>query len=304
MNLPSLRQLQYLLALVELRHFGKAAERCFVTQSTLSSGIQELENLLGVTLFERSKRKVMPTAEGEQVAERAQEILSLAGKMVDMCRYTQEPLSSPLTLGVIPTIGPYLLPWILPHIRQHFPKLELRLIEDQSERLLERLNRGQLDTAILAFPYRVDGFEQLIFWEENFRIALPREHKLAQQKSLSTQHLPKEELLLLEEGHCLTDHALEACKLHDLRISNTFQGTSLYTLLQMVAGGQGITFVPELALRTEYLSIQQDIALVELAEPGPHRQIGLVWRKSFFRKQDLKLLGQHIREFLQQQASS
>ncbi|WP_353572003.1 LysR family transcriptional regulator, partial [Candidatus Albibeggiatoa sp. nov. BB20] len=153
MNLPTIRQLQYLHAVMALRHFGKAAEQCHVTQSTLSSGIQELENLLGVTLFERTKHKVIPTVMGEKIATQAQQILQLSTELLEMSQCANQPLTGKLRLGVIPTIGPYLLPWILPEIRRLFPQLVLQLIEDQSEHLLDKLESGQLDTAILAFPY-------------------------------------------------------------------------------------------------------------------------------------------------------
>lgn len=302
MNLPSLRQLQYLRAVIELRHFGKAAERCFVTQSTLSSGIQELENILGAQLLERNKRHVIPTLLGEAIAAKAEKIIQLSEEMVEMAHTPSEPLARTLRLGVIPTIGPYLLPWVLPAIRQRFPRLELRLIEDQSAHLIQQLEVGTLDVAIIAFPYPINGLKLAyeIFWQENFCVALPAQHRLAQQQAITTQHLPKDELLLLEEGHCLTDHALSACHMNDLKISQTFQGTSLYTLLQMVAGGQGVTFVPEMAIHTGQLNIQ-DICLVPLYEPTPHREIGLVWRKSFYQQEDLYLLAQHMQNYMQQE---
>jgi len=295
----TIRQLQYLQAVMATHHFGKAAEQCFVTQSTLSSGIQELEQLLGVTLFERTKRKVIPTMMGEQIAVQAQHILQLNEALVETCQSAQQPLTGTLRLGVIPTIGPYLLPWVLPEIRRLFPQLHLQLIEDQSEKLLDRLEMGQLDSAILALPYALRQFEHEVFWQEDFCVALPKQHPLATQRMISTQMLPRQELLLLEEGHCLTAHALSACQLDDLALKQTFQGTSLYTLLQMVAGGQGITFVPEMAIYSEQLN-QKEISLVSLNEPSPHRKIGLVWRKSFMRKPDLILLSQHIRQIMHQ----
>jgi len=300
MNLPTIRQLQYLVALVELKHFGKTAERCFVTQSTLSAGIQELEGLLGARLIERSKRKVLPTPLGIAIADKAIQLLGLAGEMVEMAHFGDTPLSGPLRLGVIPTIGPFLLPRVLPEIRASYPELELQIIEDQSERLLDRLEAGALDTAILAFPYPVRTLEQTIFWEENFLVALPKGHPLAGTKRLGTPSLPTSELLLLEEGHCLTDHALSACHLVGLKSSAAFQGTSLYTLIQMVAGGQGITFVPEMAVTPDLMALHE-ISLSPLAEPGPHRKIGLVWRKTFFRADDLRLLAERIKRILSRQ---
>ena len=298
MSLPTLRQLQYLVAVVELRHFGRAAERCFVTQSTLSAGIQELESLLGTQVLERSKRRVMPTPLGMEMARKAQHLIGLAGELVEMARYDGTPLSGPLRIGVIPTIGPFLLPQVLPGIRRAFPKLELYLVEDQSSRLLERLEAGTLDAALMAFPYPTGSMETEVFWQENFQIALPKGHPLSRAGSLSTDSLPRDELLILEEGHCLSDHALAACKLSGLKTSASFQGTSLYTLIQMVAGGQGITFLPDMAVTSEWMC-SGEIVLLPLAEPGPHRRIGLVWRETFFRKNDLHLLAQQLRELLE-----
>lgn len=295
MNLPTLRQLQYLVSVMELKHFGQAAERCFVTQSTLSSGIRELETLLGVKLLERDKRGVLPTERGERIAAKAREILGLSEQLVELARYRDAPLSGPLRLGLIPTIGPFLLPRVLPLLRERFADLALRLVEDQSGRLLERLNNGELEAAVIAFPYNIGDLESRLFWEENFQVALPQGHPLADAPQLSTQNLPADELLLLEEGHCLTDHAMSACHLQGLQARAAFQGTSLYTLVQMVAGGQGLTFLPDMAVRGDWLQAG-DIRLIPLSEPGPHRHIGLIWRKSFARKDDLRLLTETMRE--------
>ena len=297
MNLPSLKQLQYFIAVAELQHFGRAAEQCFVTQSTLSAGVQELESLLGTPLFERSKRQVMLTPKGELLLPRAREIVSLSRELVETAKSDGTPLSGVLRLGVIPTIGPFLLPKVLPVIRHQYPQLELLLFEDQSARLMERLGAGDLDAAIIAFPFSTEHFEREVFWSEDFLVALPKSHPLAGARSISTTHLPRDELLLLEEGHCLTDHALSACHLEGLKSKAAFQGTSLYTLLQMVAGGQGMTFVPQMAVTTELVK-SGEVALVALAEPGPHRQIGLVWRKTYHRKSDMHLLAEEMKKVL------
>ncbi|MCF6282660.1 MAG: hydrogen peroxide-inducible genes activator [Candidatus Polarisedimenticolaceae bacterium] len=299
MNLPTLRQLKYLVAVVELRHFGQAAKRCFVTQSTLSAGIQELESLLGTQLLERSKRKVLPTPLGIKLSQRAEQLISLAGEMVEIAHDDGTPLSGPLRLGVIPTIGPFLLPKVLPGIRHAFPKLELSLREERSDQLLKQLEAGRLDAVVMAFPYPIGNMQSQIFWQENFLVALPKGNPLASADTLSSDALPKEELLMLEEGHCLSGHALAACKLSGLKISAHFQGTSLYTLVQMVAGGLGITFLPAMAANSELMH-SGEIVLLPLAEPGPHRQIGLVWRKSYFRQDDLHLLAHHFRELLRE----
>ena len=290
MNLPSIRQLQYLVAVVELRHFGNAARQCHVSQSTLSAGIYELESILGITLIERTKRKVLPTELGLQLADKARQVLSLTAEIVDQAQAEKMPLSGPLRLGVIPTIGPFLLPKVLPGIRDKYPLLELYLLEDQTANLLERLHRGDLDCAIIALPYDIGTLQSREFWHEDFLVAFPSGHTLCSTKPVRSTELPGKELLLLEEGHCLRDHALAACHLSGLQNKVGFKGTSLYTLVQMVAGGQGITFLPEMARGTELIQ-QSDICFRSLAERGPHRRICLVWRQSWHRKQDLIMLG-------------
>lgn len=297
MHLPSLKQLQYLLAVVELRHFGKAADRCFVTQSTLSTGIQELETQLGTQLLERTKRKVTPTPMGLELAEKARQILELSSALVETAQATHEPLSGPLRLGVIPTIGPFLLPRILPPIRERFHALQLYLIEDQTAKLLQRLNSGELDCAILALPYDVGRVEYEVFLKETFWVALPINHPLAGSGPIPSIDLPPDELLLLEEGHCMRNHALSACHRSGLQRSAAFQGTSLYTLLEMVAGGQGITLLPAMAIASGLVN-QDRIRLRPLAEQGPHREIGLAWRTTYHRKKDLGLLAKTLHELM------
>lgn len=297
MYLPSLKQLQYLLAVVELRHFGKAAERCFVTQSTLSTGILELETLLGIQLLERTKRKVAPTPLGLELAEKARQILQLSAELVETAKTEHAPLSGTLKLGVIPTIGPFLLPRVLPQIRERFPELQLYLIEDQTAKLIDRLDSGEIDCAILALPYDLGRMEYQIFLKETFWVAFPVGHPLSKGGPIPSVDLPADELLLLEEGHCLREHALSACHRSGLQRSAAFQGTSLYTLLEMVAGGQGITLLPEMAIKSGLVN-QERIRLRPLAEKGPHREIGLVWRATYHRKKDLRLLAETMQQNL------
>jgi len=295
MKIPSIRQLQYLLAVVELRHFGKAAERCFVTQSTLSTAIQELENLLDVQLLERTKRKVIPTLMGLAIAQSAEQILRLSEDIIEQAHASHAILNRPLRLGIIPTIAPFLLPKVLPGIHQQYSKLALYLVEEQSKRLLERLNSADLDCAILALPYSLNKLESFIFHSEMFWVALPKQHALARQASIRSQELPLNELLLLEEGHCLRDHVLAVSHRSGLPQSAAFQGTSLYTLVEMVTSGLGITFVPEMALNSSLFK-QKDIVLKPLAETGPHRDIALVWRATYPRKKDMLALGQCLQQ--------
>ncbi len=298
MRLPSIRQLQYLQAVVSLRHFAQAAERCHVTQSTLSTGIQELEGLLGAQLLERSKRKVLPTPLGLAMADKAEQLLSLAAQMVEEAQQDRPLLSGPLRLGVIPTIGPFLLPQVLPSVRERFPQLELYLVEAESAVLLKKLEEGDLDCAIFALPYELGRMESQVFASETFWVALPKGHRLASGGPIAPAQLVDDELLLLEEGHCLRDHALSACHRRDLQQKAAFQGTSLYTLIEMVAGGQGITFLPNMAVNSALMQ-HKDIELRPLAEAGPHRELALVWRKEYYRKVDLEALTACLSELLE-----
>jgi len=292
MSMPTLRQLQYFCAVVELCHFGKAAERCFVTQSTLSVGIRELESHLGVVLLERTKRKVIPTSLGLKLHDKAQMVLAEAAEFNEMANAERAPLTGVVRLGCIPTISPFLFPAILPAVRSKYPALKLHLIEDQTALCLQRLQNGELDAAILALPYDIGELNSRTFWSENFAAAVPSKHPLARKKSIHSNALPFDELLLLEEGHCLRDHVLSVCQLRGGRQS-AFQGTSLYTLLEMVAGNQGITLVPEMALHAELMR-QESITFLPLDDPGPHRQISLVWRPTLPRKQDMELLAESM----------
>jgi len=299
MNLPTLRQLQYLTAVVELKHFGRAADRCFVTQSTLSAGIQDLENLLGIALLERTNRKVLPTALGKEFALRSQDILSLSSDLVDLARSENDPLRGRIRIGVIPSISPFLLPKALPAIRKELSSIQLELIEDQSERLLTRLRSGELDVAIMAFPYNIGDLSYKVFAEEQFWVAMPKTHPLATKESVNTAQLAVDDLLLLAEGHCLREHALSACKLPKTNSRSSLEGTSLYTLIEMVAGGLGITLIPEMAIHTDMVR-HADICVRPIAtkDKGPMREIGLVWRPSYQRMTTLNHLEKHFADAL------
>jgi len=300
MNLPTLRQLQYLAAVIELKHFGQAADRCFVTQSTLSAGVQDLEQLLGLSLLERTNRKVIPTPLGIEIAQQAQYILSLSTDLVELARSEVNPLAGRVRIGVIPSISPFLLPKVLPTIRKQLPELELVLVEDQSERLLAQLESSDIDVAILAFPYKTSGFNQRIFAQEQFWLALPVNHPLATHSEIHAEDLPINELLLLSEGHCLREHALSACQLPTTVHRTSVQGTSLYTLIEMVAGGLGITLIPEMAIQSDMVQ-HADICIRPLAakENKPMRELGLVWRPSYKRLETLEYLSQYFAEALQ-----
>ncbi len=287
--LPTLRQLRYLVALSEHLHFGRAAEACLATQSTLSAGLQELETLLGVILVERTKRKVMLTPLGDEVVRRARDVLRAAEEIADLAAASAEPLSGPLRLGVIPTIGPYLLPRVLPALRQAHPRLKLYLREDLTARLLDRMAGGDLDAVLIAFPYPSPELETLDVGDDPFVLACPPDHPLAQLPEVGSADLAKADLLLLEEGHCLREHALAACHLPGPSRGEGVLGTSLATLVQMVANGLGVTFLPRMALQCGILA-GTDLAIRPIKDGGS-RQIGLAWRQSSPRKAEFQVLG-------------
>lgn len=291
-HLPTLRQLRYLVALDEHRHFGRAAETCFATQSTLSAGLQELESLLGVTLVERTKRKVLMTPLGEEVAARARDLLRGAEDIVDLARAHGRPLCGRLRLGVIPTIAPFLLPRVLPALRRAYPELKLALREDLTARLLDRLANGDLDVAVLALPYEAPDMEMEALFTDPFVLACPPGHPLAGREMVSGADLAQAELLLLEEGHCLRDHALAACSLPAPRRGDGLLGTSLGTLVQMVASGMGVTLLPRLAVEAGILA-GTDLVTRPVAGGGS-RLLGLAWRKSSARKDEFRLLGRML----------
>lgn len=299
MSLPTLRQLHYLTTLVEVNHFGQAAEKCFVTQSTLSAGIQDLESTLGASLFERTNRKVMPTALGLEIASRAKQILSLSADLVDLAKSESNPLVGRIRIGVIPSISPFLLPKVLPTIREQLPELELVLIEDQSERLLTSLRNGDIDLGILAFPFDIGDLNKQLFAQEQFWVAMPKNHPLTNHEAIDPSDLPLDDLLLLSEGHCLREHALSACKLPSTSHRTSMQGTSLYTLIEMVAGGLGITLIPEMAINSDMVK-RADIEIRPLNGSGtnPMRSLGLVWRPSYRRVSTLKELAQLLSKTL------
>lgn len=292
--LPTLRQFRYLTAVAEHGHFGRAADSCAVTQSTLSAGVKELEQALGVTLIERAKRGAMLTPLGEEVAQRARALMRDADDIIDLCNARTRALSGPLRLGVIPTIGPYLLPSVLPHLRKTYPDLTLLLREEQTEPLLKRLEDGALDAVLLAAPYELDGFETAPIADETFLLACPTGHALAKRKGpVSISDFDAQELLLLEEGHCLSRHAAAACEIAGRRGGAGVQATSLYTLIEMAASGLGVTLLPETAAKSGLLA-RTDIALKHVKDLGGGRTVTLVWRTASPRAEDFKALAQAV----------
>jgi LysR family hydrogen peroxide-inducible transcriptional activator len=292
--IPTLRQLRYLVALADHRHFGRAAEDCLVTQSTLSAGIQELEALLGVTLIERGKRQATPTPLGEEIVDRARDVLRAAEELVDAAVAGKSPLAGTLRMGVIPTIGPYLLPPRLPGVRARYPELRLYLREERTERLLDLVLRGRLDASIIALPYDIGGLEAIDLGSEGLMVACPVAHPLASRTRIAAADLEGQRLLMLEDGHCLRNHALTACRLAPGRINEDLQGTSLGTLVQMVASGLGLTFLPEMAVEVESRRAAE-VIILPFEGDAPAREIVLVHRPGSPRKRELELLADMLR---------
>lgn len=299
----SLKQLTYALAVAQTRHFKKAAELCSVSQSALSTAISELESQLGVQLFERDNKKVLVTPVGEQVLGKARNIKMELDDLYHIARQQLSPLSYPMSVGVIPTIGPYLLPKVLPAARREYPDFQLVIEEEQSGVLVEKVRNGDLDTAVLALPYAVEGLHAFEFWEENLVLVIHRDSPLAGAESVSADKLEEASLLLLRDGHCLKDHALAACRLPPQELDRSLQGASLYTLIQMVAGRMGSTLVPEMAL-DQLLAGSSELAAVPLAEPGPHRRIAFITRLNYAGVGDVELLMRLFRARLTAQAAS
>ncbi|MGB0720724.1 MAG: LysR substrate-binding domain-containing protein [Bdellovibrionales bacterium] len=289
---PSLRQLSYLIAVHDHGSFIAASDACAVTQSTLSAGIKELENILGQPLILRSRKSAALTPFGHEVLESAQKIIADTDRIVSRAKLLKEPLSGPLRLGIIPTIAPYMLPELLPLFSDKFPRLELQIFEDLTDRLLESLNKSQIDLALMAFPYDTPGMTQDIIFEEKFYAACS-EYAHPEGKPINIRDLKPERLLLLEDGHCLRDHALSACDLQTPKTRKTFSATSLPTLIQMVKAGYGMTLLPEMACRPD--TIPRGIRLMPFADKRPPmRQIGLCWRTNDPRRSDYKKLAQTI----------
>ena len=289
-RLPSLRQLRYLVALADRLNFRAAAEACFVTQSTLSAGIQELESQLGAQLLERDRRSVRLTAVGERVTERARRLLAEAGDLVETVRASREPLSGDFSLGAIPTIAPFLLPRVLPLLREEYPALKLFLREDLTGRLLERLRSGELDAALLALPYDTGELEIRELFRDEFWFVARSGDPLAKLKAVAIERLDVDEVILLEEGHCLREHAIAACGAERAGHAH-IEATSLPTLLQMVEGGLGVTLLPELALRTGILNGTTLVAR-PFSTRVPARSVALATRASSARAKELDLLAE------------
>lgn len=293
-HLPTLKQLQYLVALKTHGHFGRAADACFVTQSTLSAGIKELETLIGVTLVERTRRVVRFTPLGERVADKAQRILREAEDLADMVRAAGKPLAGELRMGVIPTIAPFLLPTLLPRLREQWPDLKLYLREETSQSACDALHRGKLDCVLLALPYACGDVDSADLFDDRLMVAFPPGTADDLPEYVPASAIDEDSLLLLEDGHCLKDHALAACNRPELRAEASILGTSLHTLVQMVDNGLGMTLVPEMAVEAGLLDGTNVIAR-RLDSEHPARRIALVWRKGSPREKEFRLLADALK---------
>ncbi len=291
----TVKQLRYVVAVAEQGHFGRAAAACHISQPSLSAQIQQLEERLGVPLFERSRRGVLPTAAGSAVVQRARRVLHDLDDIVAVARQVAEPLAGDFRLGVIPTLGPYLLPRILPSLRAAYPTLRLYLREDLTERLLEHLDSGRLEAALLALPVGDPGFETRPLFEEPFLLAAPADHPLAEVEAVPREALRSESVLLLEDGHCFRDQALEVCRASGSRArSEDFTTTSLETLREMVASRIGVTLLPALACHGSLHQQNGALSIRPFAAPPPSRRIGLVWRRGSAREEELRLLAEFL----------
>ncbi|GGE91508.1 hydrogen peroxide-inducible genes activator [Sphingomonas prati] len=291
--LPTLKQLQYLVALEEQGHFGRAAETCFVTQSTLSAGLRELESLLGTMLVERTRRVVRFTPLGSRIATKARRVLREAEELADMARAAGKPLSGDLRMGVIPTIAPFLLPRILPRLRAEWPDLKLYLREETTGAACDSLHRGHLDCVLLALPYQCGDVESLKLFDDRLYVAFPGGQAIDPPPRIAPEAIDETQLLLLEDGHCLKDHALAACNRPELRSEASMLGTSLHTLVQMVDNGLGVTLLPAMAIRAGILR-HTSVVAVPLDANHPARQISLVWRRGSPREREFQLMGESL----------
>jgi LysR family transcriptional regulator, hydrogen peroxide-inducible genes activator len=297
-HLPSNKQLQYLVALRRHGHFGKAAEACFVTQSTLSAGLRDLETLLGVVLVERTRRIVRFTALGEKIADKAVRVLREAEELAEMALAEGKPLHGELRMGVIPTIAPFLLPAMLPRLRNEWPELKLYLREETSQSACDALKRGQLDCVLLALPFACGEVDSAPLFDDRLFVAFPQGEAPA-GAMVDVDTIDEQRMLLLEDGHCLKDHALSACNRPELRAQAAMMGTSLHTLVQMVDNGLGITFIPAMAIEAGILDGTRVDAKPLRSEQG-FRRIALIWRRSSPREREFQLLATALRRILRE----
>ena len=273
----SIKQLNYALAVAKRLHFKKAADDCFVSPSTLSNAIAELENQIGFQIFERTNKKVIVTKLGLELLKKVETIQFHIEDIKNLGEKQKAPLSSPLTIGIIPTVGPYLLPLVLPKLKKYYPNLKLKILESKSSSLVQKVNDGDLDMAILALPYNLRGLLSFKFWEENFYYISHKNNKY--KKSLKAKDINFSELMLLDDGHCLKNHVLAACKINDNQ-QFSMEASSLATLIQLVANNMGSTLVPHMSVK-HLINTNSKIKKAILNEPGPHRELAIIVRPTY-----------------------
>ena len=300
MNLPTVKQLRYFVALEHLEHFGKAAEACFVSQSAFSTAIRELETVLQVQLVDRTNKNVTVTHVGRQIAAEARRCLRDLENLVEIARSNQAPLTGDLRVGIIPTIAPFLLPKIVPELRQQFPRLRIYLTEDITQRIYDKLMNGELDLIILALPYALRSVEVLPLFKDEFYLACREDTQHTRPKRYIFDELNPESILLLEDGHCLRDHALSACHLQDMNKISRFTASSILTLVQMVDSDLGISYLPRMVNDSTLLA-GTHVKLWALPEKS-YREVGFAWRRGSAREVEFRKLGQFIQNVWQSTA--
>lgn len=290
------RDLQYLVALSDHCHFGKAADACFVSQPALSMQIKKLEETLGIKLLERTNKSVLLTDTGIAITERARQILNQVEEMRDLAKLAKDPYSGELKIGIIPTLAPYLLPLIIPPLSKKFPKISFYLIEEQTSVLIEKLKIGKLDAAFLAHPVIEASLSTSLLFEEEFLLAVPSRHPLAKRKVVKQNDLNNQNVLLLEEGHCMREQTLALCEKMNASETQSFRATSLETLRHMVAAGNGVTLIPKLAQQ-----LNDSVSYIPFSSPKPMRSIGLYWRFSAAKKALLEDMASQIKQIINRQ---
>ena len=293
----NIRDLEYLIAVDEERHFHRAAERCFVSQPTLSGQLKKLEEELGILLVERNNRQVSMTEAGEAVVKHAHVVLAEINSIKNVASYYQDPMVGDVRVGIIPTVAPYLLPIIMPKLNKAFPKLKIWLYEYQTHVLLEKLQKAELDFLILALPIEKHDFTEADLFREPFRLAVKKDHALVKKKQINLGDIANQELLLLEEGHCLRGHILDVCLLAGVKEEGQYHATSLETLRHMVGEGMGMTLIPELAVPAKTRKADE-IRYIEFSDPKPNRRIGMLYRKNSYREETFNNISELIKAVL------
>ena len=284
----TLKQIHYALTIEKELHFKKAADACYVSPSTLSNAISEMEAQLGIQIFERTSKKVIVTSLGKEILKKARTIKMEIGDINQLSEDQKNPLSMPITLGIIPTVGPYFIPLVLPSLKKKFPNLKLKIIEAQSSVLVSKVNNGEIDMAILAMPYKLDGLLSFKFWEENFYYISYKGKQKIDKDKIRAKEIDQSDLMLLNDDHCLKNHVLAACKI-DSDKQYSIEASSLTTLTQLVAGNMGSTLVPHMAIK-QLVNSNSSISKALLDEPGPHRELVIIIRPSYSGLKNVKLL--------------